>query len=188
MKKYQIIVVDPPWNVKKLTHKARPNQVEMDYSTMDTKSIKSLNVGSLADKDCWCFLWTTQKFLFDAKDILEHWGFHYLLTMVWEKTYGRSAGMPLFGFRWNAEFILVGYNRKPSLWIKGKPLIPAVFQAENHKHSQKPDKFYDLVAPLGSPKIDLFARQKRSGWDAWGDEVNIDESSIDAFCVLGSRE
>ena len=30
-KKYQIIVVDPPWPVKKLTRKARPNQTTMDY-------------------------------------------------------------------------------------------------------------------------------------------------------------
>lgn len=184
MKKYQIIVVDPPWDVRKLTHKARPNQVKMDYPTMSLADIASLNVASLADNDCWCFLWTTQKFLFDAKSVLNDWGFNHLLTMVWEKTYGRSAGMPLFGFRWNAEFILVGYRNKPTLWVKGKPLIPAVFQAENNKHSQKPDTFYSLIESLGSPRIDLFARNKRIGWDAWGNEVDIDENNMEAFIQL----
>ena len=103
MKKYGLIVVDPPWPVKKLTHKARPKQVMMDYKTMNIEQIKSLPINSIADDDCWLFLWTTQKFLFESKDILERWGFKYLVTGVWEKTYGKSAGMPLFGFRWNTE-------------------------------------------------------------------------------------
>lgn len=173
MKKYQIIVVDPPWPVKKLTHKARPNQTKMDYSVMSVEQIKKLSINKLADESCWCFLWTTQKFLFESKPILEQWGFHHLLTMVWEKTYGRSAGMPLYGFRWNGEFILVGYKKKPDLWPKG-PLIKAVFAAENIRHSQKPDKFYKMIEPLGENRIDIFARNQRSGWDVWGNEVESD--------------
>ena len=169
-KKYNIIVVDPPWDVKKLTHKARPNQVNMDYKTMSLEEIRGLPVQSIADSNCLCFLWTTQKFLWEAKSIIEEWGFHHLLTMVWEKTYGRSAGMPLYGFRWNAEFILVGYNHKPGLWPMRK-LIPAVFQAPNIRHSQKPDLFYNMVEVLGETRIDLFARTQRDGWDVWGDEI-----------------
>lgn len=172
--KYQIIVIDPPWEIKKVTHPDRPNQINMDYPLMTTEQIKSLPIGNIADDKCLCFLWTTQKFLYESKPILEGWGFKYLLTMVWEKTYGKSAGMPLFGFRWNAEFILVGYKGKLDLWIKGKPLIPVVFQAENIRHSQKPNKFYDLVESLGEPRIDIFARRKRLGWDVYGNEVESD--------------
>jgi N6-adenosine-specific RNA methylase IME4 len=173
-KKYKIIVVDPPWEIKKITHPDRPNQVEMDYPMMSIEQIKSVPVGTITEDNSLCFLWTTQKYLFEAKPILENWGFKHLLTMVWEKTFGRSAGMPLCGFRWNAEFILVGYRGKLDLWISGKPLIPAVFQAENIRHSQKPNKFYDLVETLGETRIDLFARRKRLGWDCWGNEVESD--------------
>ena len=168
--KYQIIVVDPPWEVKKLTHKVRPNQTKMDYKTMSLEHIKTLPIRNIADRTSLCFLWTIQKYLWNAKPILEYWGFHHLLTMVWEKTYGRSSGMPLYGFRWNAEFILVGYNKKPELWPKRK-LIPVVFQAENIRHSQKPDIFYKMIESLGESRIDLFARQEREGWDCWGNEV-----------------
>ena len=70
MKKYQIIVVDPPWNVKKLTHKARPKQTKMDYPTMTLAEIKALQIEKIADENCWLFLWTTQKFLFEAKEVL----------------------------------------------------------------------------------------------------------------------
>ncbi|MBC8508886.1 MAG: hypothetical protein H8D34_28860 [Chloroflexi bacterium] len=173
--KYNVIVVDPPWPVKKLTHKARPNQVSMDYKTMSVEDISNLPMGQIADNQAWLFLRTTQKFLYAAKDILENWGFHLLLTMVWEKTYGKSSGMPLYGFRWNGEFILVGYNQKPPLWPKRK-LIPAVFQAENVRHSQKPNKFYNMVEVLGDKKVDVFARQRRQGWDVFGNEV---EGSIE---------
>ena len=57
-KKYQIIVVDPPWPIKKITHKKRPNQTAMDYSMMTIAQIKDLAIAKLADDACWCFLWT----------------------------------------------------------------------------------------------------------------------------------
>lgn len=170
MKKYNIIVVDPPWELKKVTHRERPNQVEMDYPMMPVDEIIKMPIGEMADTNCWCFLWTIQKYLYESRRIIEAWGFNFLLTMVWEKTYGRSAGMPLYGFRWNGEFILVGYKSKPDMWPK-RPLIPAVFAAENIRHSQKPDRFYKMIEPLGESRIDIFARQQRAGWDVWGNEV-----------------
>lgn len=173
MKLYDVLVIDPPWQVKKITHKERPNQVEMDYPMMSLEEIKALPVGGVASDDSWCFLWTTQKYLFESKAVIEGWGFKHLLTMVWEKTYGRSAGMPLFGFRWNGEFILVGYKGKKQMWPKAA-LIPAVFSAENIRHSQKPDRFYKMIEPLGKNRVDLFARKKRDGWDVWGNEVQSD--------------
>uniref|UniRef100_A0A6M3JMM0 Putative methyltransferase n=3 Tax=viral metagenome TaxID=1070528 RepID=A0A6M3JMM0_9ZZZZ len=170
MKLYDVIVVDPPWPVKKLTHKARPNQVDMDYHTMSVNEIADLSIENLAAESCWLFLWTTQKYLFQSLPILRGWGFNHLVTGVWEKTYGRSAGMPLYGFRWNVEFYLVGYRKKPDLWPK-RSLIPLGFQAENIKHSQKPETFYDMISVLGKNKIDIFARSERTGWDVWGNEV-----------------
>jgi len=45
------------------------------------------------------------------------------------------------------------------------------------KHSKKPSYFYELIEKV-SPgnKIELFARNKREGWDSWGNEV---ESNIE---------
>lgn len=171
MKKYQIIVIDPPWQVKKIQNKQRPNQVGMDYSMMSIAEIKVLPIEKIADENSWCFLWTTQKYLWESKAIIEGWGFNHKLTMVWEKTYGRSAGMALYGFRWNAEFILVGTKGKKDMFPKTK-LIPVVFQAENIRHSQKPDRFYKLIEPLGENRIDIFARKERVGWDTLGNALN----------------
>lgn len=44
------------------------------------------------------------------------------------------------------------------------------------EHSKKPDEIRDrIVALLGDlPRIELFARQRSKGWDAWGNEVQCD--------------
>jgi len=44
------------------------------------------------------------------------------------------------------------------------------------QHSEKPsivrDRIVELVGDI--PRIELFARQKVEGWDAWGNEVESD--------------
>ena len=167
---FDVVVIDPPWPVKKITRQKRPNQKSMDYVIMSLEDIKNLPIKPLVSESGWIFLWTTQKFLFDAKEVMEGWGIKLLNVMVWEKTYGVSNGMPLFGFRYNAEFVLVGYINKPPLWPARK-LIPLVFQGKNTKHSKKPDEFYELISGLGATRLDVFARNLREGWTVWGNEV-----------------
>lgn len=169
-KKYDVIVLDPPWPLKKITTKQRPNQVYMDYSLMSVEDISALPIQTIAGDKGYCFLWTIQKYLFEAKSILEGYGYNHLLTMGWVKEYGRSSGMALYGFRWNLEFILVGTKGKFPALPKQK-LIKAGFNAVNEGHSKKPDEFYDMIKHLGDKRIDLFARKPRDGWDVWGDEV-----------------
>ena len=74
-KKYDVIVVDPPWQIKKITTKQRPNQIEMDYPLMDIEEIKKLPIQKLVKEKGYCFLWTTQKYLWKAKEVIEGWGF-----------------------------------------------------------------------------------------------------------------
>lgn len=48
--------------------------------------------------------------------------------------------------------------------------------AERKRHSEKPDetrkRIIDLVGDL--PRVELFAREKKEGWDSWGNEVSND--------------
>jgi N6-adenosine-specific RNA methylase IME4 len=169
-KKYDVIVVDPPWPIKKITTKQRPNQVHMDYQLMSMEEIHGMPIYTICKPQCYCFLWTTQKHLWDAKGVLETWGFNHLLTMTWVKEYGRSSGMPLFGFRWNTEFILVGTLGSFPMMPKQK-LIKTGFNAVNEGHSIKPQEFYSSIEHLGQDRIDIFARKQRDGWDVWGNEV-----------------
>jgi len=54
--------------------------------TMSVEEIKALNVASLADENCELYLWTTQKYLPDAFEVLKAWGFKYCQTLTWCKT------------------------------------------------------------------------------------------------------
>jgi N6-adenosine-specific RNA methylase IME4 len=39
------------------------------------------------------------------------------------------------------------------------------------RHSEKPADFFALAERLSpGPRLELFARQARPGWDGWGDE------------------
>jgi N6-adenosine-specific RNA methylase IME4 len=49
--------------------------------------------------------------------------------------------------------------------------------APRREHSRKPEA-YELIEQMYPelPKIELFARQRRNGWDAWGNEFPGDEA------------
>lgn len=176
MKKYQIIVIDPPWQIEKIKRKVRPNQITMDYPIMSLEEIKNLPIPKISDDICICFIWTTNKYLYDTKPILEHWGFKYHLTMTWDKTNGFS----IYGFHRQTEFIVVGLKGKHDAYPKRKT-IRTSFVAKSLYHSAKPDLFYEMldVLPL-NPRIDMFARKRRTGlflknnWDIWGNEIESD--------------
>lgn len=169
MKKYQIIVADPPWEIQKIRKRVRPNQIAMDYPMMSLDEIKALPIRKLADNKCTLFLWTIDKYLYQTRDILEAWGFKYHLTMAWDKT----NGLAMYGFNRQTEFILVGLKGKHNAYPKRKT-IRTSFTVKARRHSQKPDEFYGMLSVLDGNKIDLFAREKRLGWDVWGNEVESD--------------
>ena len=170
-KKYQIIVVDPPWEIQKIRKRVRPNQINMDYPMMSIKEIKKLPIFKIADDNCTLFLWIIDKYLFDSKSILENWGFKYHLTMAWDKT----NGLAMYGFNRQTEFIIVGFKGKQDAYPKRKT-IRTSFTAKSPYHSAKPDKFYAMLDVLDGNRIDIFARKKRDtlfgkSWDVWGNEV-----------------
>ena len=174
--KYDIIVADPPWEIKKIKRNVRPNQIEMDYPTMSVEEILALPVGRIASDNAILFVWTIDKYLYQTPQIVEAWGFRYHLTMAWNKTNGIS----LYGFNRRTEFVVVGLRGKHEVYPE-RSTIPTSFRAKSKKHSEKPDGFYAMLDVLEGNRIDLFARKRHGDmlskrWDVWGNEV---ESDID---------
>lgn len=172
MKKYQIIVVDPPWKIQKIKKKLRPNQINMDYPMMSLEEIKALSIHKIADEKCVLFLWVIDKYLFNTKEILESWGFKYHLTMAWDKTNGQA----IFGFQRQTEFIVVGFRGIQDIFPKRK-VIRTSFTAKSPYHSAKPNEFYQMLDVLEGDRIDIFARYGRDNlfgkkWDVMGNEIN----------------
>lgn len=87
-KKYNVIYADPPWDVKKIQRAVRPNQKQMDYTTMSVEEIESIPIQDITDDNCVCFIWTTQAYLPHTFGILKAWGFKYQRTITWDKMNG----------------------------------------------------------------------------------------------------
>lgn len=165
-KKYDVIYADPPWPIKKIKRKSRPNQINLDYPIMSLERIKELPVKDISNENSVLFLWTIQSFLPFAFDVMQEWGFKYQRTITWDK----KNGMCLFGFHHRTEFLLFGYKGKIDIYPKRKA-FPTCVTEKSEKHSKKPNIFKDLIKPFGDTYIELFARETTDGWDAWGNEV-----------------
>ena len=179
-KKYAVIYADPPWSYRQhgTGPKSRGN-AEQHYHTMDVDSICALPVGQLAGggQGCALFMWATFPTIPDALRVMEAWGFTYkTAAFVWIKKYksgGNFYGMGAYT-RANAEVCLLGVT--PG--FKAKELVKShavhqVIESPIQSHSVKPDEVRRrIVELLGDvPRIELFARQHATGWDAWGDEL-----------------
>lgn len=174
--KYKTIVIDAPWKYGKWgTPSDRPNQIHarpLPYLSMSLSEISALPISSLADADCELYVWTTQKYLPCTFPLLEKWGFKYCETLTWCKE-PRGTGQGGL-FTPTTEFIIHGrIGRMPNKqrldttwWKVTRPV----------RHSQKPEHFQDIIEMVSdAPRLEMFARRYRLGWDVWGNEV---ESNI----------
>jgi N6-adenosine-specific RNA methylase IME4 len=138
---------------------------------MRTEDIKALPVGELAQKDCVLLLWATGAMLPHALDVMRAWGFAYKSLLSWRKV--TPAGKVRMGTGYWArtmhEPILLGVMGKPTK-VSG---FPSLFDGVAREHSRKPEEFFALVErhTTGLRRLELFSRQSRPGWDAFGNEV-----------------
>lgn len=166
-RKYRCIVIDPPWHVKKVALKSRPNEgKKLDYPTMSLDEISGLPIAKLADqKGCHVYLWVIHRYLPDGLKLFESWGVKYQCVLTWVK----RGGMTPFRWNYNTEHVLFGTVGKLELFKLGVKLS---FEGKRLRHSQKPDEFYTIVKQVSpSPRLDMFSRERREGFDAWGKEI-----------------
>ncbi len=170
---YQIVYADPPWEYKDKANAGKRGACHK-YNVLSTTEICALNVPSICAPNCLLALWWVAPMPADALRVVEAWGFT-LKTMkgfTWRKL--TTRGLEHFGMghwtRANTEDCLFATRGKPTRKDCG---VRQVINAIRREHSKKPDEARDrLVQMLGDvPRIELFARTKSPGWDAWGDEV-----------------
>ena len=163
--KYGVIYADPPWQY---SNSGFYNAVEAEYPTMTEQELIDLDVRDLCDDSSVLFLWATNPLLDVAMRVMEGWGFTYKTNFVWVKDKAR-------GFAWWAkskhEILMVGTKPKSNTPVQSAE--SAITAKRPNEHSKKPEVFYELIETLfpNERKIEMFARNKRDGWDCWGNEV-----------------
>lgn len=170
LKKYKIIYADPPWPYRnKRTGGSMNSGVLSKYGTLSTDAICALPIPSIADKNSALFLWATVPMIEEAFKVLSAWGYKYKTILFWRKIMSLGMG---FWYRGQVEILLLGVKGEVKAFRIQKPNF---IQAKVREHSRKPDEFYELIEMTGlEPKIELFARRRRNGWDCWGNEVESD--------------
>lgn len=178
-KKYQIIYADPPWSFSSKELQTyggvRFTSIDKHYKTQSKDWIKQLPVQSITDKDCALFMWSTDAHLKEAIETIEAWGFKYItVSFVWEKKTATGKTVANLG-AWtmkNYELCLLG-TKGAMLKHKKVNNIYQKVEEERTVHSRKPAKVRMNIESLFGdlPRIELFARQRVDGWDAWGNEV-----------------
>ena len=164
---YETIVIDPPWPMKIIDRDVAPLQ-DLSYPTLSIDEIASLNIDNCAADSAHLFCWATHKFLPDTLSIIAGWGFKYVLTMVWHKQGGfQPFGLP----QYNCEFCVYARKGSPK-FIDTKDFL-VCFKAKRREHSRKPNEFYDVLRRVtAGPRIDIFSREEKEGFDSVGNETD----------------
>jgi N6-adenosine-specific RNA methylase IME4 len=151
---------------------------------MSLDALAALPVKDLASPDgCHLFMWTNGSNLLLALHLIEAWGFRFSTrAFTWVKT-GRdwdgseplveSDFHPGLGLtvRHQTEVVLLG--RRGNCRRQAKDVRELIF-APRREHSRKPDEvFRRLERYCAGPFAELFARERRPGWSAWGDQVDL---------------
>ena len=174
MKKYSVILADPPWSFRAWSDKGKGRSAEQHYPTMLLEDIKALPVSDLAAEDCVLFLWATFPMLKEALKVAEAWGFVYkTVAFTWVKENRKSPGL-FWGLgywtRANAEVCLLATRGSPK---RQSAAVHQVILSPVERHSKKPDEVQERIVTLMGDvsRVELFARQETPGWDVWGNEV-----------------
>jgi N6-adenosine-specific RNA methylase IME4 len=178
--RYRTIVADPPWEYDDgfgtTSHNAKTGRrwnakrTPLPYPSMTVEQIAALPVAEWADSDAFLFLWTTNRYLPQAFRIVDSWGFRYRQTIVWRKTGDGGGSLPAAVAPVHNEFLLVAKVGSPK---RGECLPSSVIDApRGRRHSTKPELFLDLIERVSpAPRVELFARRQRLGWDTYGNEA-----------------
>lgn len=181
--KYRTIVADPPWEMKAgPSSNSFGKSRDLAFPSLSVDEIAALPVGDWADCDCHLYLWTINAYVEAAYRIVRAWGFRPSTLGVWCKS---PKGIALGGtYALSTEFVL--FARRGSLTAFER-VNTTWWRWPRGRHSAKPEAFLDMVERVSpGPRLELFARRDRLGWDTWGNEALGSAPALRSFQVPSS--
>jgi N6-adenosine-specific RNA methylase IME4 len=164
---YRTVCADPPWLERGAGQSKRG--ADKHYDLMPTRQIIALlrtEIEPQMAEDCHLWLWVTNNFLQDGLDVIAALGFRYITNMAWVKE-RFGLGQYLRGQHELCLFASRGAAQMPPVRD-----VPSVVHCPRGEHSVKPQILYDHIERVSpAPRLEVFARHKRPGWAAFGNEV-----------------
>lgn len=160
---FDVLYVDPPWRYE---HAEPTRAIENNYPTMSLDEIKALAAPAAASSVL--FMWATSPKLAEALEVVSAWGFDYRTSMVWVKD---RLGMGYYARQRHEILLICKRGDFPVPDPENRP--DSVIAAPRGVHSEKPDVVYELIERMypRATKAELFARRRREGWAAWGNQA-----------------
>lgn len=163
-RKFGTIYADPPWQYGNQGTRASTGN---HYNTMTLDDICNMPIESLAADDAHLHLWTTNAFLFDAKRVMDAWGFEYRSVFVWVKP---QMGIGNY-WRVSHEFLLLGIRGNAKRFNEHNHMSWGEF--DRSKHSAKPEQIRQTIEKVSNgPYLELFGRKQVHGWTVFGNQVS----------------
>ena len=179
---YRVIYADPPWAFHTWSGRGQGKGAVQHYDTMAAGDISALPVRDLAAPDAVLFVWVVQAQLPEAMALLDAWGFTFkTVAFAWVKLKGKQDRMFYAG---SDVRMGMGYHTRAGFeqcWLatrgKGYERLtkaePQVVFSPLREHSRKPDEIAEAICRLAAgPRVELFARTKREGFDVWGNQTD----------------
>jgi N6-adenosine-specific RNA methylase IME4 len=176
------ILADPPWGFQTWSgpeKKIASRGTVAPYRTMEMDDLAKLPVGDVAAENAVLFLWVVWPTLPQAIDIMRAWGFEYkTCAFCWMKAdpyklfaLEEDVYMGLgYWTRANSEVCLLGTRGKAKR--QDNSVRQGIIESRR-EHSRKPDGVHERIERLVSgPYLELFARQRRPGWECRGNELD----------------
>lgn len=183
---YRCLLIDPPWPEYGGGGRGAHNH----YALLSIPNIAKVIVRA----ECWrpapdCHLWIwSPRQIGKCLAVIDALGFQQKSFAMWAKRGAAGLGQYM---RYRGELLLFA--------TRGQAMVPdsapenlvmtiddngaevPAFYEERVKvkpdgraiHSRKPAALYDLIEAVSpGPRLEMFSRCRRDGWDAWGNEVN----------------
>ena len=180
-KEYSLLLADPPWDYGMPNDRSASRMLPHNhYPTMSTDDICAMDVQSCVTTDAMLYLWCPASLLPDGLRVMESWGFEYVTNWVWHKSGGKltcAGGSALA----HHELLLVGKRGQGLTIASKKARESSVFAAPVTQHSAKPALVHERLErlyPSVVNRMELFARNARSGWDVWGNQSQQSTAAV----------
>src|SRR6516162_2229453 len=165
---YNVILADPAWRFEVYSVNGMMKTADNHYPTSSVEEFMALDVAGAAADNCVLYLWVTVPMLPEGLRLMAAWGFEYKSHLVWVKDRWGTG----YWLRNKHELLLIGTKGNPPAPLQGTQPASAI-EAPVGAHSEKPEIFYEIIEGMFPtvPKLEMFARAERAGWDYWGNEM-----------------